>query len=42
MAATEWLPDPGGAADVIGSYLKQNMRFFVAKVNLSEQSRLGF
>jgi hypothetical protein len=33
---------PAGAADVIGSYLKQNMRFFVAKVNLSEQSRLGF
>ena len=24
------------------SYLKQNMRFFVAKVNLTEQSKLGF
>jgi len=33
---------PPGASDVIGSYLKQNMRFFVAKVNLAEQSRLGF
>jgi hypothetical protein len=27
---------------VIGSYLKQHMRFFVAKVNLPEQARLGF
>lgn len=33
---------PAGASTVIGSYLKQNMRFFVAKVNLAEQSRLGF
>jgi hypothetical protein len=33
---------PAGASDVIGSYLRQNMRFFVAKVNLAEQSRLGF
>ena len=33
---------PAGASEVIGSYLKQNMRFFVAKVNLGEQSRLGF
>ena len=33
---------PAGASDVIASYLKQNMRFFVAKVNLGEQSRLGF
>jgi hypothetical protein len=33
---------PAGASDVISSYLKQNMRFFVAKVNLAEQSRLGF
>jgi hypothetical protein len=33
---------PAGASDVIGSYLKQNMRFFVAKVNLSERTRLGF
>jgi hypothetical protein len=32
---------PPGASEVIGSYLKQNMRFFVAKVNLAEQSRLG-
>jgi hypothetical protein len=33
---------PPGASEVIGSYLKQNMRFFVAKVNLAEHSRLGF
>jgi len=33
---------PAGASAVIGSYLKQNMRFFVAKVNLAEQKRLGF
>src|SRR5262245_59048828 len=33
---------PEGASEVIGSYLKQNMRFFVAKVNLAEQSKLGF
>jgi hypothetical protein len=42
-----WLKDngyriPAGASDVIASYLKQNMRFFVAKVNLAEQTRLGF
>jgi hypothetical protein len=33
---------PDGASAVIGSYLKQNMRFFVAKVNLDEHARLGF
>jgi hypothetical protein len=33
---------PAGASAVIGSYLKQNMRFFVAKVNLGEQRKLGF
>jgi len=33
---------PSGAANVLGSYIKQNMRFFVAKVNLEEQSKLGF
>jgi hypothetical protein len=33
---------PAGASPVIASYLKQNMRFFVAKVNLSEQAKLGF
>ena len=27
---------------MIGSYLKQNMRFFVAKVNLAEHDKLGF
>ena len=33
---------PAGAASVLGSYIKQNMRFFVAKVNLKEQTKLGF
>jgi hypothetical protein len=33
---------PAGASSVIATYLKQNMRFFVAKVNLTEQSKLGF
>ena len=33
---------PPGAPPVLGSYLKQGMRFFVAKVNLKEQSKLGF
>jgi hypothetical protein len=33
---------PAGASAVLASYLKQNMRFFVAKVNLTEQSKLGF
>jgi len=42
-----WLRDsgyrlPAGASSVLGSYLKQGMKFFVAKVNLKEQSRLGF
>jgi hypothetical protein len=33
---------PAGASPVIATYLKQNMRFFVAKVNLVEHARLGF
>ena len=33
---------PAGASAVIGSYLRQNMRFFVAKVNLAEHNKLGF
>ena len=33
---------PAGAEDVLGSYIKQNMRFFVARVNLQEQAKLGF
>jgi len=42
-----WLRDngyriPAGASAVLGSYLKQNMRFFVARVNLGEQAKLGF
>jgi hypothetical protein len=42
-----WLRDngyriPAGAAPVLGSYIKQNMKFFVARVNLKEQTRLGY
>lgn len=42
----KWLNDngyrvPRGADKVIGSYLKQNMRFFVAKVNLAAQQQSG-
>ncbi len=44
---TTWLEEngyrlPPGAEPVLGSYLKQGMRFFVAKVNLREQRNLGF
>jgi hypothetical protein len=40
-----WLVDngyniPKGAADVLGSYIKQNMKFFVAKVDLAEKNKL--
>ncbi|MEM6793185.1 MAG: DUF2330 domain-containing protein [Acidobacteriota bacterium] len=42
-----WLKEEGyrlppDAAPVLGSYLKQQMRFFVARVNLEEQSKLGY
>jgi hypothetical protein len=33
---------PQGASAVLSSYLKQNLRFFVAKVNLKEQAKAGF
>ena len=33
---------PVGASDVLASYIKQDMRFFVARVNLEKQSALGF
>ncbi|MDF0644956.1 MAG: DUF2330 domain-containing protein [Nitrospira sp.] len=32
---------PQGASAVLHSYLKQNLKFFVAKVNLGEQAKLG-
>ncbi|MFN7979830.1 MAG: DUF2330 domain-containing protein [Vicinamibacterales bacterium] len=32
---------PAGASDVLGSYLAQKMRFFVAKVNLREHAASG-
>jgi hypothetical protein len=42
-----WLRDngyrlPAGVSAVLASYLKQGMKFFVAKVNLKEQAKLGF
>ncbi len=42
-----WLRDngyrlPAGVSGVLASYLKQGMKFFVARVNLAEQARLGF
>ncbi|MDP3938605.1 MAG: DUF2330 domain-containing protein [Deltaproteobacteria bacterium] len=33
---------PDGASKVLRSYIRQGMRFFVAKVNLEEQTKLGF
>jgi hypothetical protein len=41
-----WLTDnhyriPQGAEGVLGSYIKQNMRFFVAKVNLDRMKDIG-
>jgi hypothetical protein len=33
---------PDGATEVLGSYIKQKVRFFVAKVNLTEHAKLGF
>jgi len=33
---------PKGASEILGSYIKQKMHFFVARVNLKEQSKLGF
>jgi hypothetical protein len=43
----QWLNESGyripkGAEDVVGSYLKQDMRFFVAKVNVEEQRKSGY
>ena len=43
---TTWLTEneyriPDGAEDVLGSYIKQGMKFFVAKVNLEEHARSG-
>jgi hypothetical protein len=41
-----WLTDngykiPAGANGVLGSYIKQNMRFFVAKVNVERMALIG-
>ena len=32
---------PSGAGRILGSYIKQDMKFFIAKVNLDEQSKTG-
>jgi hypothetical protein len=42
-----WLKESGytlppGASTVLGSYIRQNMKFFVAKVNLGEHEKLGY
>ena len=52
LSATEndglvnWLTDngykiPAGAGPVLGSYIKQNMHFFIAKVNLDRMNLMG-
>jgi hypothetical protein len=33
---------PSGATRVLGSYLRQGMKFFVARVNLEEKAKLGY
>jgi hypothetical protein len=33
---------PAAAAPILGSYIKQNMKFFLARVNLSKQGKLGY
>ena len=33
---------PAGATAVLNSYIKQNLKFFVAKVNVLEQAKLGY
>jgi hypothetical protein len=33
---------PRGASRVLGSYIKQGLKFFVARVNLEQQQKLGF
>jgi hypothetical protein len=33
---------PAGASAVLNSYIRQSLKFFVAKVNLKEQAKLGY
>ena len=33
---------PAGASRVLGAYIRQGLKFFVARVNLAEQQKLGF
>lgn len=47
QALSQWLTAngytmPPGAASVLSSYIKQKMHFFVARVDVSEQQRLGY
>lgn len=47
VGLTAWLKEnqyniPRGAEGVLSSYIKQDMKFFVAKVNLKEHAKLGF
>lgn len=39
--AQEGYKVPAAAAPVLGSYIRQNMKFFLAKVNLKEQAKTG-
>ena len=44
---SDWLTEEGyklpkGATEILGSYIQQQMHFFVAKVNLTEQAKTGF
>ncbi len=42
LAGDERLQDPKGAGGVLGSYIKQKVKFFVAKVNLAKHQASGF
>ena len=33
---------PAGASGILGSYIKQGLRFFIAKIDLTRQAKLGF
>ena len=41
LAQRQWVQIPAGAEPVVGSYIKQKMRFFVAKVNVKRMQELG-
>ncbi|MBL8420338.1 MAG: DUF2330 domain-containing protein [Dechloromonas sp.] len=33
---------PANSAKALAPYIRQNMKFFIAKVNLAEQAKTGF